>query len=124
MRELRRIGKRIVIGLDDELFLILHLMIAGRLRWRPLGTKITGKVGLAAFDFSSGTLLITEASSKKRAALHFETTPPVEGSRLRLRNNRFVRTRLLGLTDGFRSEPADSAARWIWSSETARPGRP
>ena len=70
MRELRRIGKRIVIGLDDELFLILHLMIAGRLRWRPLGTKITGKVGLAAFDFSSGTLLITEASSKKRAALH------------------------------------------------------
>ena len=71
VRELRRTGKRIVIGLDDELFLILHLMIAGRLRWRPLGTKITGKVGLAAFDFSSGTLLITEASSKKRAALHF-----------------------------------------------------
>jgi formamidopyrimidine-DNA glycosylase len=71
VRELRRIGKRIVIGLDDELFLILHLMIAGRLRWRPLGTKITGKVGLAAFDFASGTLLITEASSKKRAALHF-----------------------------------------------------
>jgi formamidopyrimidine-DNA glycosylase len=71
VRELRRIGKRIVIGLDDERFLILHLMIAGRLRWRPLGTKITGKVGLAAFDFSSGTLLITEASSKKRAALHF-----------------------------------------------------
>ena len=71
VRELRRIGKRIVIGLDDELYLILHLMIAGRLRWRPLGTKITGKVGLAAFDFSSGTLLITEASSKKRAALHF-----------------------------------------------------
>ena len=71
VRELRRIGKRIVFGLEDELFLVLHLMIAGRLRWRPLGTKIAGKIGLAAFDFSSGTLLVTEASSKKRAALHF-----------------------------------------------------
>ena|SRR5919106_303381 len=83
--ELRRLGKRIVIGLADrlpgphplspsplpgsELFLVLHLMIAGRLRWRPRGAAIPGRVGLAAFDFPDGTLLLTEASTKKRAAL-------------------------------------------------------
>jgi len=67
---LRRLGKRIVIALERELFLVIHLMIAGRLRWRPAGTKVPGKLGLAAFDFSSGTLLLTEASSRKRAALH------------------------------------------------------
>jgi formamidopyrimidine-DNA glycosylase len=68
--ELRRIGKRIVIALEGDLFLVLHLMIAGRLRWRPRGAKAPGKIGLAAFDFTSGTLLLTEASSKKRASLH------------------------------------------------------
>ena len=68
--ELRRLGKRIVVGLEDDLFLVLHLMIAGRLRWRPRGTKPPGKIGLAALDFTSGTLLLTEASSKKRASLH------------------------------------------------------
>ena len=67
---LRRIGKRIVFALDDALFLVVHLMIAGRFRWRPRGARIAGKVGLAAFDFSSGTLLLTEASSRKRASLH------------------------------------------------------
>src|SRR5262249_3483081 len=67
---LRRLGKRIVIALERELFLVIHLMIAGRLRWRPAGTKVPGKLGLAAFDFSSGTLLLTEASSRKRASLH------------------------------------------------------
>jgi len=67
---LRRLGKRIVIALERELFLVIHLMIAGRLRWRPTGTKVPGKLGLAAFDFSSGTLLLTEASSRKRASLH------------------------------------------------------
>lgn len=67
---LRRLGKRIVVGLEDGLFLVLHLMIAGRLRWRERGAKIPGKVGLAAFDFPNGTLLLTEASSKKRASLH------------------------------------------------------
>jgi formamidopyrimidine-DNA glycosylase len=67
---LRRLGKRIVIAFDGDLFLVIHLMIAGRLRWRPSGTKVPGKLGLAAFDFSSGTLLLTEASSRKRAALH------------------------------------------------------
>ena len=67
---LRRLGKRIVVEFDGDLFLVIHLMIAGRLRWRPSGTKVPGKLGLAAFDFSSGTLLLTEASSRKRAALH------------------------------------------------------
>jgi len=68
--ELRRLGKRIIFCLESELFLIFHLMIAGRLRWRPKNSKIPGKLGLAAFDFSSGTLLLTEAGSKKRASLH------------------------------------------------------
>jgi formamidopyrimidine-DNA glycosylase len=67
---LRRIGKRIVIALEGGRFVVLHLMIAGRLRWRPAGTKLPGKLGLAAFDFPTGTLLLTEASSKQRAALH------------------------------------------------------
>ena len=72
--DLRRIGKRIVIGLSSppssELFLVLHLMIAGRLRWRARGAAIPGRVGLAAFDFPEGTLVLTEASGKKRASLH------------------------------------------------------
>ena len=65
-----RLGKRVVIGLAGDLFLVLHLMIAGRLRWRERGKAIPKKLGLAAFDFSSGTLLMTEAGSIKRAALH------------------------------------------------------
>ena len=67
---LRRIGKRIVLGLEGGLFLVIHLMIAGRLHWKPKGAKIPGKLGLAAFDFTTGTLLLTEAGSKKRASLH------------------------------------------------------
>ena len=67
---LRRIGKRIVFELEEDLFLVLHLMVAGRLRWRDPGAKIPGRIGLAAFDFSTGTALLTEASSKKRASLH------------------------------------------------------
>ena len=70
VRTVERLGKRVVIGLSGELFLVLHLMIAGRLRWRDRGTRIPRKLGLAAFDFSSGTLLLTEAGSIKRAALH------------------------------------------------------
>src|SRR6185503_15946625 len=66
----RRLGKRIVIALDDELFVVLHLMIAGRLHWRPAGAKTPGKIGLAAFDFATGTLVLTEAGTKRRAALH------------------------------------------------------
>jgi formamidopyrimidine-DNA glycosylase len=67
---LRRLGKRLVLELEDELFLVIHLMIAGRLRWEKRGAKPPGKLGLAAFDFPAGTLLLTEASPKKRAALH------------------------------------------------------
>ncbi|MGE4003363.1 MAG: DNA-formamidopyrimidine glycosylase family protein [Planctomycetaceae bacterium] len=69
--ELRRLGKRIAFGLDGNLWLVLHLMIAGRLQWKEAGAKIPGgKSGLAAFDFSTGTLTLTEAGSKKRASLH------------------------------------------------------
>jgi formamidopyrimidine-DNA glycosylase len=66
----RRLGKRIVLEFGDELFLIVHLMIAGRLRWRDAQAKIPAKVGLAAFDFEHGTIVFTEASTKKRASLH------------------------------------------------------
>ncbi len=68
--ELRRIGKRIVIGLEGELWLVLHLMIAGRLHWREPGAKLTRKLGLAAFDFPKGSLILTEAGTRKRASLH------------------------------------------------------
>jgi formamidopyrimidine-DNA glycosylase len=66
----RRIGKRIVLELEGSLFLVLHLMIAGRLHWKKAGAKLGGKIDLAAFDFANGTLLLTEASPKKRASLH------------------------------------------------------
>ena len=66
----RRMGKRIVLALEDDLFVVIHLMIAGRFRWLPAGAKIPGKLGLAAFDFPNGTLLMTEAGSKKRASIH------------------------------------------------------
>jgi formamidopyrimidine-DNA glycosylase len=65
----RRLGKRIVLELEDDLFLVIHLMIAGRLRWVPSGGKVPGKIGLAAFDFPNGTLILTEAGSKRRASL-------------------------------------------------------
>jgi formamidopyrimidine-DNA glycosylase len=67
--EIRRLGKRIVFGFEGDLWLILHLMIAGRLHWKPSGAKITGRTSLAAFDFSNGSLLLTEAGSKHRASL-------------------------------------------------------
>ncbi len=70
VRDLRRLGKRIVWDLGDEYFAVIHLMIAGRLKWRPQGAKIPGKLGLAAFEFPTGTLLFTEASKKQRASLH------------------------------------------------------
>jgi len=66
---LRRLGKRLVIALDPDLFLVIHLMIAGRLHWKPAGAKPPGRIGLAAFDFSTGTLVMTEAGTKKRASL-------------------------------------------------------
>jgi formamidopyrimidine-DNA glycosylase len=67
---LRRVGKRICIGLEDDLWLVLHLMIAGRLHWRARGVKVSPPRGLAAFDFPVGSLLWTEAGSQKRASLH------------------------------------------------------
>jgi formamidopyrimidine-DNA glycosylase len=70
VRELRRIGKRIAIGVDGDLWLVLHLMIAGRLHWRPLGAKLAGRHSLAAFDFPGGSLVLTEAGAKHRASLH------------------------------------------------------
>jgi formamidopyrimidine-DNA glycosylase len=70
LKGLRRIGKQIVFAFENDLFLVIHLMVAGRLQWREKGRKIPGKLGLAAFDFVPGTLLLTEAGSKKRAALH------------------------------------------------------
>lgn len=65
-----RLGKRVVIALEEDLFLVLHLMIAGRLRWRERGVAVPGRVGLAAFDFDHGALLLTEAGSRKQASLH------------------------------------------------------
>src|SRR5712664_3087695 len=67
---LRRIGKRIAIGMEGDLWLVLHLMIAGRLHWRPARTKLAGRNSLAAFDFPSGSLVLTEAGTKHRASLH------------------------------------------------------
>jgi formamidopyrimidine-DNA glycosylase len=67
---LRRLGKRIAIGLEDELYLVFHLMIAGRFRWRDRGAPLPGRLGLAAFDFPTGTLLLTEAGTQKRASLY------------------------------------------------------
>ncbi len=70
IRSLRRIGKRIAIEFDNGLWLVLHLMIAGRLHWRPVGAKLGGRNNLAAFDFPNGSLVLTEAGSKRRASLH------------------------------------------------------
>ena len=70
VQQLRRIGKRIAVGLDGDLWLVLHLMIAGRLHWRPRGAKLGGRQNLAALDFPDGSLVLTEAGSKHRASLH------------------------------------------------------
>jgi formamidopyrimidine-DNA glycosylase len=73
VRELRRIGKRIAIGMEGDLWLVLHLMIAGRLHWRAQGAKLAGRNSLAAFDFPDGSLVLTEAGTKRRASLHVLT---------------------------------------------------
>jgi formamidopyrimidine-DNA glycosylase len=70
VHELRRVGKRIAIGVDNDLWLVLHLMIAGRLHWRAPEAKLAGRQTLAAFDFPNGSLVLTEAGSKRRASLH------------------------------------------------------
>jgi formamidopyrimidine-DNA glycosylase len=74
--QLQRMGKRIVVRLEDELYAVIHLMIAGRLRWGAPGAKSPGKIGLAAFDFDAGTVLLTEAGTRRRASVHL-----VAGSR-------------------------------------------
>jgi formamidopyrimidine-DNA glycosylase len=70
VQSIERIGKRIVIGFEDDVYLIIHLMIAGRFKWLPPNAKIPGKLGLAALDFDHGTLVLTEAGSKRRASIH------------------------------------------------------
>ena len=70
VQELRRIGKRIAIGLEGDLWLVLHLMIAGRLHWKAKGAKLGGRQNLAAFDFPNGSLVLTEAGAKHRASLY------------------------------------------------------
>src|SRR5439155_23444713 len=67
---IERLGKRIILGVGSDRFIVIHLMIAGRLRWKPRGERLPAKVGLAAFDFPHGTLVFTEASPKKRASIH------------------------------------------------------
>jgi formamidopyrimidine-DNA glycosylase len=73
VRELRRIGKRIALGVEGDLWLVLHLMIAGRLHWKPPRAKLSGRQNLAAFDFPNGSLVLTEAGTKRRASLHVVT---------------------------------------------------
>ena len=109
LQRVSRLGKRLVFSFPDERFLVLHLMIAGRLRWKKKGTKAPGKVGLATFDFPDGTLLLTEAGTKRRASLHavqgraglvpfargglepLEATPAEFTARLRLENHTLKR---------------------------------
>jgi len=70
VRDVSRLGKRIVLAFEDDYFVVLHLMIAGRLHWKPAGAPIPRRMGLAAFDFPNGTVLLTEAGTKHRASLH------------------------------------------------------
>jgi formamidopyrimidine-DNA glycosylase len=80
VKELRRIGKRIAIGLESDVWLVLHLMIAGRLHWRPGDAKLAGRQSLAAFDFPHGSLVLTEAGAKHRASLHVVSGEEALGS--------------------------------------------
>jgi formamidopyrimidine-DNA glycosylase len=70
VRELRRVGKRVAMGMNNDLWIVIHLMIAGRLHWRAPGVKLSGRNTLAAFDFADGSLVLTEAGTKRRASLH------------------------------------------------------
>src|SRR6059058_1467136 len=98
VRSLRRIGKRIAIEFDNGHYLVLHLMIAGRLHWRPLGAKLGGRNNLAAFDFPNGSLVLTEAGSKRRASLHL------------FRNEEEMQSIDLGGIDVFTSTPGEFRA--------------
>src|SRR5262249_35315012 len=68
--DLHRLGKRIVFEFEGQLFLVIHLMIAGRFRWKDRGAKVPGKVGLLGIDFDNGTLILTEAGTRRQAAMH------------------------------------------------------
>ncbi len=98
---LRRIGKRIAIGLEGDLWLVLHLMIAGRLHWRERGAKLARKVAHAGFDFSDGTLVLTEFGPKKRASLHVVEARPALRRTIRAASRCFVPTSMR------------SARRWL-----------
>ena len=76
IHSLRRLGKRIIFCFDEELFLVLHLMIAGRLHWRAVGAKLGGRNNLAAFDFPNGSLVLTEAGTNRRASIYLCMAKP------------------------------------------------
>src|ERR1019366_4720311 len=99
VRELRRVGKRIVIGLDGDLWLVLHLMVAGRLHWKPAHAALKGRQNLAAFDFPPGSLTLTEAGSKRRASPHPAAPAPGVGP------SRSAGSRELGRVLHFHGEP-------------------
>ena len=111
VRQLRRIGKRIAIGVEGELWLVLHLMIAGRLHWRTRGATLRGRQSLAAFDFPDGSLVVTEAGSKRRASLSLVQGEEALQSEDGIRYSGFVDlSKCLGLETRERSRlPARSA---------------
>jgi len=108
VRELRRVGKRIAIGVEGDLWIVLHLMIAGRLHWRPPGAKLSGRQNLAAFDFPNGTLTLTEAGSKRRASLHL------------FRGHENLRSLDAGGVDVFAADPASFKAALITENHTLK----
>ncbi|HEX7728658.1 MAG TPA: DNA-formamidopyrimidine glycosylase family protein [Terracidiphilus sp.] len=105
---LRRVGKRIAIGMDNDVWLVLHLMIAGRLHWRPAGAKLGGRQMLAAFDFPGGSLVLTEAGSKRRASLHL------------VRGEDGLRTLDPGGLEIFSSTPAEFRAALMQENRTLK----
>ena len=147
VRELRRLGKRIAIGLDEELWLVVHLMIAGRLHWKPKPSKLSGKYNLAALDFAEGTLLLTEAGTKRRASLHllqgetalaeqdpgglevFTATPDAFRTVLRQRNHTLKRALtdphlFSGIGNAYSDEILHRADCLPWPSLRSFPKRP
>ena len=109
---LRRVGKRIAIGMDNVVWLVLHLMIAGRLHWRPAGAKLGGRQMLAAFDFPGGSLVLTEAGSKRRASLHL------------VRGEDGLRTLDPGGLEIFSSTPAEFRAALMQENRTLKRALP